>query len=99
MPPDPVEQLHPGVLNQVPPESPKFLYILLNEIQQFSRKFCRRTSDDERWSLAECGLKAPDWQKVLAWASRCPASDAPPAQQQGGGPPAPPRWNSRSPLP
>lgn len=85
MPPYPVEQLHPGILNQVPPESPKFLYILLNEIQQFSRSFYRGTSDDERWSLAECGLKAPDWQKVLAWASRCTASDAPRPDSRAAG--------------
>jgi hypothetical protein len=85
VPPDPFVQLHPGVLNQVPPESPKFLYVLLNEIQQFSRKFYLRTSDDERWSLAECGLKAPDWQKILAWASRCPASDAPRPNSRAAG--------------
>ena len=85
MPPYPAVQLHPGVLKQVHPESPKFLFILLNEIQQFSRTFYQRTSDDERWSLAECGLKAPDWQKVLAWASRCPASDAPRPDSRAAG--------------
>jgi len=58
---------------------------LLNEIQQFSRSFYQRTSDDERWSLADCGLKAPDWQKVLAWAIRCSASDAPRPNSRAAG--------------
>lgn len=67
----------PGLLDQVPPDSPRFVGTLLTQIHGFGRQFPQRTADDERWSLTDCGLKAPDWKKVLDWAGRCPAADAP----------------------
>jgi hypothetical protein len=74
-----------GLLDQVRPDSPKFMSILLGQIQGFGRKFFQGTSDDERWSLIDCGLKAPDWQKILDWASRCPAADAPRPDSRAAG--------------
>jgi len=85
VPPSPYAHASYGVLDLVPPESPKFLNMLLNEIHQFSRNFHGRTIDDERWSLADCGMKASDWEKVLTWAARCPSFDAPRPNSRAAG--------------
>lgn len=78
-------QTIPGVLDQVRPDSPRFIGVLLGEIQGFSRRFCQGTSDDERWSLVDCGLKETDWQKIRDWACRCSAADAPRADSRVAG--------------
>lgn len=67
-----------GLLEGVGPESPRFVETLVGEIQGFSRRFSDATDRiDERWSLIDCGIKAPDWQKFLDWAGKCPRSACP----------------------
>ena len=59
---------------------------LIGEIQGFSRRFSE-TNDriDERWSLIDCGIKQPDWQKFIEWARRCTGSECPTPNSWLGG--------------
>jgi hypothetical protein len=67
-----------GLLEGISAGSPRFMETLVGEMQGFSRRFSVANDRiDERWSLIDCGIKTPDWQKFLDWAGSCPHSACP----------------------
>jgi len=72
-------------LSQIPADSPHFIPTLTAEIQNFGTGFLAGSGEDERWSLAECGLQESVWNKILEWAARCPDTECPRANSRMGG--------------
>jgi len=72
-------------LSQIPADSPRFIPTLTSEIQDFGNRFLRGSGEDQRWSLAECGLDESVWNKVLEWSARCPKTECPIANSRMGG--------------
>jgi hypothetical protein len=72
-------------LTQIPAQSPQFIPTLTAEIQNFGNRFLAGSGEDQRWSLAECGLQESAWNKILEWASSCPPGQAPRANSRMGG--------------
>jgi hypothetical protein len=72
-------------LTQIPADSPHFIPTVAAEIQNFGNRFLAGTGEDQRWSLAECGLQESVWNKILEWSARCPDTECPRANSRMGG--------------
>lgn len=71
-----VRQLAAVSIPDIDVRSPSFAHRCAGELLRFGRahKCCR---DGERWSLAECGIDASDWRRLLNWAENCQPSSFP----------------------
>ena len=72
-------------LTQIPADSPRFITTLTAEIDKFGNQYLASSGEDQRWSLAECGLRESVWNKVLEWTARCSDSECPRADSKMGG--------------
>jgi hypothetical protein len=75
----------PGLLDHLQPESSQFAHDCVAAIQRFGRTISQASAIDERWSLTECGLREPDWEKIRYWARLCPAAGVPKANGRAAG--------------
>jgi hypothetical protein len=74
-----------SALSQIPADSPHFIPTLTAEIQRFGNCYLAGSGEDQRWSLAECGIQEAVWNKILEWAARCPETECPRANSRMGG--------------
>ena len=78
MTPGPVSK-QDGLFAHLEPGSPSFATGCAAALLRFGRDYSTTEPIDERWSLVECGLQKPDWDKILQWAYKCPKSEVPSA--------------------
>lgn len=71
-----LRQLAAVSISDVDVRSAQFSHRCAGELLRFGKahKCCW---DGERWSLAECGMDASDWRRVLEWAGNCQPSSFP----------------------